>query len=93
MISYNPFWKTLKEKKISTYNLIYKKGISNGTLYRMRRGEAITTTTLNDLCNALKCNVSEIIEYIPDEINNEIIVNENEISEKLTNEISQDSEK
>ena len=30
----------------------------------MKHGEAITTKTLNTLCEILECNVSDIIEYI-----------------------------
>lgn len=66
MITYEPFWRTLKQKEISTYYLIKKCNISNGTLYRMRKGKPINLTTLNDLCNALECDVLEIIKYTPD---------------------------
>lgn len=64
MISYEPFWKTLKEKKISSYALINKYNISNGTLYRMRKGNSIKTTTIDNLCKILDCKVNCIIEYI-----------------------------
>ena len=37
------------------------------TLYRMKHGEAITTKTLNTLCEILDCSVSEILEYQKDE--------------------------
>ena len=32
----------------------------------MRHGEAITTKTLDKLCIALNCNVSDILVFIPD---------------------------
>lgn len=34
------------------------------TLYRMKRGEAISTKTLNALCFALDCEVSDILEFL-----------------------------
>ena len=64
MISYRPFWETLNKRDISTYELIYRQGVSANTIYRMKRGMAITTKTLNDLCFILDCPVSSIIEYI-----------------------------
>ena len=63
MISYKPFWQTLNARNMSTYDLIYKHGLSANTVHRMKNGKDITTKTLNELCFILKCSVSEIIEY------------------------------
>ena len=67
MITYTPFWKTLKEKGESTYTLIEKYGISSATIDRLRNGKGISTAKINDLCKILNCAVSDIIEYEPDE--------------------------
>ncbi len=67
MISYKPFYQTLFKKGITEYQLIFKQGLSANTLHRMKHGEAISTRTINVLCEILKCTVSEIIEYVPDE--------------------------
>ena len=56
MISYRPFWETLNRRDISTYELIYRQGVSANTIYRMKRGMPITTKTLNDLCSILDCS-------------------------------------
>lgn len=63
MISYEPFWDTLNCRNMSTYDLIYKYGLSANTVHRMKNGKDITTKTLNELCFILKCPVSEILEY------------------------------
>ena len=63
MISYDPLWKTLNRMNMSTYDLIYKQGVSANTVYRMKHGEVITTKTLNELCFILNCSVSDILEY------------------------------
>lgn len=63
MISYQPFYKTLLAKGITEYALIYKHGIPANTLHRMKHGKAITTKTLDTLCEILKCSVSDILEY------------------------------
>ena len=67
MISYRPFYETLFKKGITEYYLIYKQGMPSNTLHRIKHGEAITTKTINTLCEILDCSVSDIIEYVPDE--------------------------
>ena len=69
MISYQPFYKTIKSKNISTYKLINEYGISRSLLDRLKHNKPITTVTINDLCKILDCSVEEIIAYIPDEQN------------------------
>ena len=64
MISYRPFWDTLLKKDMSTYDLIFKNGLSANTIHRIKHNKAITTTTLDTLCFILDCEVSDIIEYI-----------------------------
>lgn len=63
MISYEPFFNTLLEKNITEYSLIFKEGISSNTLYRMHKGEAITTKTIDSLCFILDCEVDSIIKH------------------------------
>lgn len=63
MITYKPFYDTLYKKGVTEYELIFKHGISANTLHRMKKGEAITTKTLDTLCFILDCTVPEILEY------------------------------
>ncbi len=63
MISYKPFYETLKRKNISTYKLITKYNMSRGLLDRLKHNKPITTVTLNDLCKILDCEVSDIIKF------------------------------
>ena len=63
MISYKPFFDTLLRKNVTEYELIFKHGVSANTIHRMKKGEAITTKTLDVLCYILDCPVSDIIEH------------------------------
>ena len=67
MISYQPFYQTLLQKGVTEYHLIFKQGVDANTLHRMKHGKAITTRTLNSLCEILDCQVTDILEYIPDD--------------------------
>ena len=66
MISYEPFYKTLKEKQISTYKLINDYKVSRSLLDRLKHNKPLTTVTLNDLCTILDCKVEDILVYIPE---------------------------
>ena len=64
MITYAPFWNTLEEKGISTYSLIHKHHFSSNTIDRMRKNEPITTATIDKLCTALDCSITDVLEYV-----------------------------
>ena len=64
MINYQPFYETLYQKNITEYYLIYKQGFSANTLYRIKKGKHISTKTLDALCEALDCNVEDIIRFV-----------------------------
>lgn len=65
MISYHPFWKTLKKSSETTYTLINKYHISSSTIDKLRKNKPMNTTTLNDLCRILNCQIEDIAQYIP----------------------------
>ena len=62
MITYDPLWRTMEEKRVSQYRLKVE-GISSSTLTRLKHNEPVTTETLDRLCKILQCSVNEIIEY------------------------------
>ena len=66
MIIYDPFWRTLKDRGISTYKMINKLGYSSGTLYRLRHNKGISSRLIDDLCKLRDCRVEDILEYVPD---------------------------
>ena len=65
MISYQPFWKTLKNSPETTYTLITKHHISSATIDKLRKNKPMNTTTLNDLCRILNCKLENIAQYVP----------------------------
>ena len=63
MISYKPFYDTLLKKGLTEYYLIFKQGFSANTLHRIKKGEAISTKTLDALYYVLDFEVSDIIKF------------------------------
>lgn len=72
MIDYSPFGDTLKTSDESTYTLINKYHISSSTLDKLRKNKPLNTTTINDLCRILNCQVQDICQYIPNENDQEL---------------------
>lgn len=69
MISYEPLYRTMKEKGVSTYKLVNEFNLSRSLLDRLKHNKPITTVTINDLCTFLQCKVEDILIFIPDETN------------------------
>ena len=68
MILFNNLWNVMKEKGISQYTLIKKYGISPAQITRLKRNESVSTHTIDMFCKILDCSVSDIMEYVDDEI-------------------------
>ena len=66
MIDFSPFFATLAKRGKTGYMLQRDKIAGSGTLTRMRKGQSVSTDTINDLCNYLRCKPMDIIRYTPD---------------------------
>jgi len=64
-ISYEPLFKTMKAKGITSYRL-QKMGFNRATYYSIKNGNNVSTNTIAFLCELLDCKVEDIIEYIDD---------------------------
>ena len=62
MISYEPLFQTMKEKGITSYRLI-KMGFPQSNYYAIKRGENISTHTVDQLCRLLACDVADVMRY------------------------------
>lgn len=68
MISYKPLWETMRDRNITTYNLIKDYGFSAQTINNLKHNKGITTFTLERLCQILNCKPNDIVEFIYTEI-------------------------
>lgn len=66
-ISYNPLWKMLIDKGMNKKELRELSGISTASMAKLGKGENITTDVLLRICTALNCQISDILENLPDE--------------------------
>ncbi len=66
MISYEPLFRTMAEKGISSYRLM-KMGFPRSNYYALKRGENVNIHTIDHLCRLLQCRVEDILIYVDDE--------------------------
>lgn len=61
-ISYNRLWKLLIDKKMNKSDLKMIAGISSTSVAKLGKGENITTDVLLRICEALDCDLPDIME-------------------------------
>lgn len=66
-ISYKKLWKLLIDKDMKKKDLQVAADISSGAISKLGRNENVTTAVLMKICNALKCDIGDIMEIIQDE--------------------------
>ena len=66
-ISYNKLWHIMLDKKMNKQDLKRATGISTASIAKLNRGDNITTDVLVKICVALSCDITEIMELVEDE--------------------------
>lgn len=66
-IGYDKLWKLLIDKKMNKKELRTAAGISTNVIAKLGKGESVTTGTLYKICKALDCDISDIMEIVPDD--------------------------
>lgn len=66
-ISYRPLWIKLAEREMTKKELRKISGISTASMAKLGKGGNLTTDVLLKICEALNCNINEIIETVPDD--------------------------
>jgi DNA-binding Xre family transcriptional regulator len=64
IITYNKLWHLLLDKKMTRQDLKQVTGISTASIAKLGKNESVTTTILLKICNALDCDISEIMEAV-----------------------------
>lgn len=64
MVSYNKLWKLLIDKHMKKKDLGDLAGVSANTLARMGKEEMVSMDVLVRICNALKCDIGDIMEVV-----------------------------
>ena len=65
--SYNKLWKLLIDRGINKKTLREMSGISATSVAKLGKGGNVNTDVLLRICNALNCDVGDIMEFIKEE--------------------------
>ena len=65
-ISYKKLWKLLIDREMMKKELEEQAGISTASIAKLGKNENVNTEILLKICTALKCDVSDIMEVVPD---------------------------
>ena len=68
-ISYNKLWKLLIDKKMNKQDLGKIANISPASIAKLGKGANVTTDVLLKICEALECNLEDIIETVKENNN------------------------
>ena len=66
-LSYKKLWIMLIEKDLKKTEFAKMAGISSASLAKLGKGANVTTDILVRICEALKCDISDICEIAADE--------------------------
>lgn len=61
-VSYKKLWKLLIDKDMKRKDLRETTGISTASMAKLSKNENLTTAVLLRICDALKCDISDIME-------------------------------
>ena len=67
-ISYQPLWNTLKERNMRKEDLRLAAGLTTNMIAHMDKGKNISMETLVRICEALNCDILDVIELEQDEM-------------------------
>lgn len=62
MVSYNKLWKLLIDKQMKKKDLGEAAKVSANTLARMGKNELVSLVVLVRICQAMKCDIGDIME-------------------------------
>lgn len=63
-VSYKRLWKLLIDKNLKKKDLRKMTGLSTVSMAKLSKDENVTTDVLVKICNALACNISDIMEVV-----------------------------
>lgn len=69
MIVYKKLWKLLIDREMKKTELSELSKVSMTSIAKLGRNENVNTDILNKICMALKCDVSDIMEVVPENEN------------------------
>jgi DNA-binding Xre family transcriptional regulator len=69
-VNYNKLWHLLIDRGMNKTDLRVQAGISTNTLAKLGKNENVSTSIIAKICEALDCNVEDVMEFTVEENGN-----------------------
>ena len=66
-LTYKKLWKLLIDRDMKKKDLMVAADISSATVTKLAKGENVNTESIQKICNALHCDVADIMEMTDDD--------------------------
>ncbi len=66
-VCYNKLWKLLIDRNMKKKDLRLATGISTTALAKLGKNEHVSTQILTKICDALECDLCDIVELVKEE--------------------------
>ena len=64
MMTYDPFWRMMDERRISTYSLEVDYGFNKAFIYRLKHNKNMTLSSIDYICDVFSCSVEDVVVHI-----------------------------
>ena len=67
MMTYEPFWRMMNERKISTYSLEVDYGFNKAFIHRLKHNKNMNLSSIDYICDVFCCSVEDVVVHIRNE--------------------------
>lgn len=67
-VQYNKLFKMMIDRKMTTTQLREKAGFSANIITHLKKDEYISMVSVEKICKVMKCGVDDILEFLPDDV-------------------------
>lgn len=71
MMTYDPFWKMMEEREISTYSLEIDYGFNKAVINRLKHNKNMNLSSIDYICEIFSCSVEEVVVHVDNKKRNE----------------------
>lgn len=78
--SYNKLFKLLIDRNIKKKELREMSGVSATSIAKLGKGANVNTEVLLKICDALNCDIGDIMEFVPDNEHADVLMEQKKIN-------------
>jgi len=64
VVSYDPLWHLLVDRKMGKLEMCRAAGIATSTLAKLGKDEYVSLRVIESICKALDCRIEDVVEII-----------------------------